>query len=132
MSCDEEESSIYKKFVNDLVWANYIQTEDGGIEIEFNNDEKKLSITHNNQKKDIPYDILRSECQCAFCVDEMSREKIFKASDLDPNLRIKKCFKVGHYAYGVEWEEHNKTHHSMYPTDALLSITPELTGKPKK
>ena len=41
MNCDQEECTLYKKLINDLVWVDYFQIENENIQIEVNNDKKK-------------------------------------------------------------------------------------------
>tara|TARA_A100001015_G_C15032350_1_gene734029 strand:+ start:1204 stop:2553 length:1350 start_codon:yes stop_codon:yes gene_type:complete len=123
LNAHDNDAQTFKKMINDIVWEHVYQSTTSNFEISHNNKTRKIEIIHNQKKSEISYKNLRLECQCAFCVDEMTREKIIKPSDIDPKLSIKKLYKVGHYAYGIDWEEHNKSHQSMYPIDALIALT---------
>ena len=134
LNADQEECDIYKKCVNDLVWAHYFESEDEtSLTLSYNNDEQSIEINAGENKQTISYKDFRNQCQCAFCVDEMTREKILDENTIDPSISITKLFNVGHYAFGIEWQEHEKTHHSMYTKEQLLTFFElEMTGKNSK
>ncbi|RAP24107.1 hypothetical protein DID73_01700 [Candidatus Marinamargulisbacteria bacterium SCGC AG-343-K17] len=134
INAGQDESNIYQKLVNDLVWAHYFESEiDNDIEVDINNNTQEIKIITANNNVTISYKTLRNNCQCALCVDEISREKILDESTIDPKISIRRLFNVGHYAYGIEWEEHGTTHNSMYPKEQLATFFElETTGKATK
>jgi Mrp family chromosome partitioning ATPase len=133
-NADERESQIYKKCVNDLVWAHSFETsEDTDLKLSNHNETQTLTLKSGDKEHIITYKALRNACQCAHCVDEMSRKKILDESTIDPKIIVDTVFNVGHYAFGIEWQEHNKTHHSMYTKEQLLTFFElETTGKKMK
>ena len=129
---DQIEMDQYKKIINDIVWTQTLQNSEDSLTIDHNNNDQQLNIQFKDLSTTLSYKSLRLDCQCAFCVDEMTRKKLIKDSDIDPKITIKSIYKVGHYAYGIDWLEHNKTHQSMYTLDFLktkLSSTTDSASK---
>ena len=86
-----------------------------------NNDEQTINITQNKQSHTMSYKDLRYKCQCALCVDENTGKQILKKSDIDPNITINRTYPIGHYGQGIEWNEHGKTHQSMFQNNQLIN-----------
>ena len=134
LNAPQTECQIYQKCVNDLVWAHCFETSDNNdLKLSINNDTQILTLKSDDKEHRMSYKELRNACQCAYCVDEMSREKLLDESSIDPEIIIENVFNVGHYAFGIEWKEHNKIHHSMYTKEQLFTFFElETTGKKMK
>ena len=132
LNADADEVAVYKNLINNIVWTHYFQSAQDALSISYDNKTQMIEFDDNNVKSLIDYITLRSYCQCAFCIDEMTRKQILKVEDIDKKITIDKIFKIGHYAYGVDWKEHKKIHHSMYPIDFLKLTISGKTGKPAK
>ena len=125
-----DELSQYKSLANHLAWLSETSNEEPLMQIDHDNKTQTLTITHENHQQEIDFKLLRSECQCAYCVDEISREKKLDINKIDPNITISKCFNVGRYAIGIEWNEYNHIHHSMYPIETIIQMkTMDKTSK---
>lgn len=48
---------------------------------------------------------LRTDCQCATCVDELTGEKLLDDSTVDPDIYPEKSEYVGNYAIRIYWDD---------------------------
>ncbi len=49
--------------------------------------------------------MLRKSCQCALCVDEMTRAPLIKPGDIDESVRPVKVQSLGRYALSILWSD---------------------------
>ena len=122
LSASNEEVKEYQTFANNLIWATSENSNEATFKATYDNDCQTIEINYNNNQNTISFKELRNECQCAFCVDEMTRKKILDPSKIDPNITISSLFNVGRYAIGIEWIEHQTKHQSMYPIESILNL----------
>lgn len=66
-------------------------------------------IYQNGQTKQYSAQLLRQNCGCAFCVDELTGEKKKKISNLDDNLYITHIDLLGRYALQIQFSDGHKT-----------------------
>ncbi len=69
-----------------------------------------------------PARILRLQCSCALCVEEMSGHRIIRDHDVAPGVKPLKISLVGRYALHIQWSDaHNS---GLYTFDYLRSLCP--------
>lgn len=69
---------------------------------------------------------LRSQCQCANCVEEFSGKKLIEDLKIPKNIYPLSMNPVGNYALGVHWSDN---HASLYPYSFLEQFNREITTK---
>jgi Mrp family chromosome partitioning ATPase/DUF971 family protein len=82
-------------------------------------DGTKWSV-HNRQ--------LRLSCQCAFCVNEMTGEKMLQKGNIPEDIHPREIIPLGNYALGITWSDGHSS--GIYPYDQLKSLT-ILESSPK-
>lgn len=66
--------------------------------------------------------MLRDQCPCASCVDELTGEKQLNPAHIDPNIRIRHSDYVGNYALRINWSDGHNT--GLYSFKFLRSVCP--------
>jgi ATP-binding protein involved in chromosome partitioning len=66
---------------------------------------------------------LRKACQCAHCVDEMTREQILKPEDVSNTVRPIKVKTLGRYALTMNWTDGHGS--SIYSWNKLRALADE-------
>ena len=69
-----------------------------------------------------PNRTLRAHCQCAQCVDEITRHVNIKEEDISPGIFPQKINLVGRYALQFDWSDGHG--HGIYPFERLREICP--------
>ena len=83
----------------------------------------ELSITWDEQHESrFPFSDLRAECRCAFCVDEITRERRIGLQDISTDIKIEDWIDVGKYAIQILWSDGHSE--GIYPFEMLLSLCP--------
>jgi len=59
---------------------------------------------------------LRAACSCAYCVEEMTGEKLIKKADIPDSIYPFSMNPVGNYALGINWSDN---HSSLFPYETL-------------
>ncbi len=67
---------------------------------------------------------LRSNCQCAVCVDEFSGERKVGYDDVPEDIHAKEVKPLGNYALYVQWSDGHST--GFFPYDLVLSLAEKL------
>ena len=82
-----------------------------------------LSITWDERHEStFPFRALRAECRCAFCVDEITRERRIGLQDVSTEIKIEDWIDVGKYAIQILWSDGHSE--GIYPFEMLLSLCP--------
>lgn len=68
----------------------------------------------------IPVRDLRIGCPCAFCVNEVTGERMLDAASVPDSLGLKDMQPVGHYAYRILFEDGHDT--GLYTLETLRSL----------
>jgi len=63
---------------------------------------------------------VRSSCQCALCVDELSGKKILKDPDIKSDIAPKEITPLGNYAIGITWNDGHSS--GIYPYKNLKKL----------
>ena len=73
-------------------------------------DDRTLSIVWTDGRHDL-YDVvqLRRRCPCAQCIDEWTREKRLKETDVPETLRPVQIDSVGSYALKIRFSDNHST-----------------------
>jgi DUF971 family protein len=72
--------------------------------------EKALGIVWQDRREDrLPYLMLRGECMCARCVDEITGERILDVEGIDPDVSAAELSLVGNYALKIRWSDGHDT-----------------------
>ena len=90
------------------------------------------SITTTDQGFDItwqdghrsvyPHRYLRSNCMCATCVDEMSRQRRVGLAEISEGVRAEDWIEVGQYAIQILWSDVHST--GIYSFELLRGLCP--------
>lgn len=82
-----------------------------------------LSVKWDEEHESIfPFRFLRAECRCAFCVDEITRERRIGLQDVALDIKIEDWIDVGKYAIQILWSDGHSE--GIYPFKMLLSLCP--------
>jgi DUF971 family protein len=83
----------------------------------------ELEVTWNDGHASVyPVRMLRIECPCAGCVDEMSGAKRLDSASVSPNVRPVRLTSVGRYAVNVVWNDMHQT--GIYTFEYLRRLCP--------
>ncbi len=85
--------------------------------------EQRLQITWNpDHVGDYPFHGLRSQCNCAACVDENTGVRILDPRTVPDDIAVTDMQLVGNYALRIHWSDGHST--GLYTWDYLLSLCP--------
>ena len=116
---DNETKNKFESIANSTIWTIAKSTQNTDVSLSFNQSLKQVEITIENTSYTLSYKELRSQCKCAYCVDEITGEQLLDVDSIPDDLEIENKFLVGHYGQGITWKEHGKTHSSMYTNEFL-------------
>lgn len=74
----------------------------------------------NGEVVSIAHKDLRTGCQCALCVDEITGGKIVKPGNIRPDIAPKEIFPLGNYALGITWNDGHSS--GIYPYTLIRSL----------
>ena len=88
-------------------------------EVEFN--EKTVSLTwEDGESVTVSNSALRRACNCALCVDEMTRAPLLDPASIPMNIRAEKISMIGNYAILVDWSDGHNT--GFFPFSAIRDV----------
>ena len=68
----------------------------------------------------LPHRILRGNCNCASCVDEMTHVRHVSIDDVAEDVRVEDVMEVGNYAIGILFSDLHDT--GIYPFKHLREL----------
>jgi DUF971 family protein len=68
----------------------------------------------------VPFKLLRSQCPCAFCVDELTGERILDPNSIPEDIAPANLGFVGNYALKITWSDGHSS--GLYTWDLLAEI----------
>jgi ATP-binding protein involved in chromosome partitioning len=66
--------------------------------------------------------MLRRQCPCAACIDEISKKPLIKPDDIAESVRPKRIVSVGRYALAIEFSDGHRT--GIYSYETLRKLGP--------
>ena len=90
-------------------------------------DPRTLSVLWEDGHRD-DFDVrdLRLACQCALCIEEMSRRKLLDPKTVRSDVSPRSILSIGNYAIGVDWSDgHNS---GIYSFEHLRSLGERAAG----
>lgn len=129
---DSEQAAIY------LDLAGTVARE--VVKVQYANDRNRPTVAYNNDRhlleisigsgggddddddKDtdtLPPAVLRRDCKCAACVEELSGRQILKPEDIPDSVRPRSMSPTGNYALSVDWSD---GHRSLYPYKQIRAL----------
>lgn len=79
-----------------------------------------LAISWADRQAQLPFHLLRSECQCAQCVNEWTGERMLDPALIPPDISLDKMDLVGGYAVRIHWSDgHNS---GLYTWEQLSDL----------
>ncbi|MFQ5632055.1 MAG: DUF971 domain-containing protein [bacterium] len=92
-------------------------------------DNSTLSIDWNDGHKSVySMRILRANCPCAECVDEITGKRTVSLDDIPANIRAAEAKPVGRYAYQFTWSDRHDTGIYTYKYLRALCGCKECSG----
>lgn len=79
-------------------------------------------VWEDNHRSLYNYRVLRANCGCAHCVDEMTQERRVFWADIQSNIRAEDWIEVGFYAIQILWSDAHMT--GIYPFQLLRNLCP--------
>jgi ATP-binding protein involved in chromosome partitioning len=73
------------------------------------------STTHSVLNRD-----LRLACQCALCIDEMSRQPILDPDTIPPDIHATNITPIGNYAIAIDWSDGHNT--GFFPYSQIRTL----------
>ncbi|MBM3940257.1 MAG: DUF971 domain-containing protein [SAR202 cluster bacterium] len=70
----------------------------------------------------LPARLLRGNCGCAQCVDEISHRRYFGVEQADPHIRIEDSMPIGRYAAAILFSDLHDT--GIFPYKSLRNLCP--------
>lgn len=67
---------------------------------------------------------LRRACQCAACVDEITREPILRPEDVADSVRPVRVRSMGRYALNIDWDDGHQN--TIYSWERLYALANEI------
>lgn len=67
--------------------------------------------------------VLRRECRCAACVEEMTGRQLLVKSKIPETIQPKRIYNTGNYAVSVDWSD---GHRSLYPYRQVRSLLADI------
>ena len=85
---------------------------------EISHDSKRgISLQFPGQESTvIPSVMLRQQCRCAHCIDELSGQPLLDPNSIDENIHVTAISRVGRYAVMIDWSD---GHRSIFPYEVL-------------
>ena len=77
-------------------------------------------VWDNGESSLIPFLTLRSECRCAECMDEWSRERKVTRAHIKPDIKPLAVDLVGRYAVQIRWSDGHSA--GIYPFELIYQI----------
>ena len=88
-------------------------------EIEFN--EKTITLTwEDGESVTVSNAALRRACNCALCVDEMTRAPLLDPASIPMDIRAEKISMIGNYAILVDWSDGHNT--GFFPFNLIREV----------
>ena len=88
-------------------------------EIEFN--EKTITLTwEEGESVTVSNAALRRACNCALCVDEMTRAPLLDPASIPMDIRAEKISMIGNYAILVDWSDGHNT--GFFPFSLIREV----------
>ena len=88
-------------------------------EIEFN--EKTITLTwEEGESVTVSNTALRRACNCALCVDEMTRAPLLDPASIPMDIRAEKISMIGNYAILVDWSDGHNT--GFFPFSLIREV----------
>ena len=88
-------------------------------EIEFN--EKTITLTwEEGESVTVSNTALRRACNCALCVDEMTRAPLLDPASIPMDIRAEKVSMIGNYAILVDWSDGHNT--GFFPFSLIREV----------
>lgn len=73
-------------------------------------DEKTLGVTWSDGHESVySMRVLRANCPCAECVDEITGKRVISLDDFSATIRAVEAKPVGRYAYQFVWSDRHDT-----------------------
>ena len=73
--------------------------------------------------------ILRAECKCASCVEEMTGRQLLVKSAVSNLVRPRNLSPTGNYATSIDWSD---GHRSLYPHKQIMNLMEEVKANPSQ
>jgi DUF971 family protein len=64
-----------------------------------------LAIGWSDRRVELPFRLVRAECQCAQCVNEWTGERMLDPASVPPDVSAEKLDLVGGYAVRIHWSD---------------------------
>lgn len=74
----------------------------------------------NGEKTDVNFTEIRFHCRCASCVDEWTRVRKVKRTEIKSDVKPNLVEAVGRYAIQITWTDGHKA--GIYPYELLYAI----------
>jgi Mrp family chromosome partitioning ATPase/DUF971 family protein len=123
---DSPQAKIYqdlaKSVVSEVAKAKYSNTRP---EFEYREDAQSIVVTDRNGGDEAAGPsfmspvVLRRECRCASCVEEMTGRQLLVKSNVPETVRPRKMYPTGNYALSVDWSD---GHRSLYPYRQIRNL----------
>ncbi len=79
-----------------------------------------LAVTWADRQSNFPFTFLRSQCECAHCVNEWTGERLLDPATIPADITIEKMEQVGGYAIRIHWSDgHNS---GLYTWERLRKL----------
>lgn len=91
-------------------------------EIKF--DEHTISLIWEDEIITVPNRDLRLSCNCALCIDEMTRAPLLNPDSIPLDIYAKKISLIGNYAILVDWSDGHNT--GFFPFNAIRDLSKKI------
>ena len=83
-------------------------------------EEGVLAVQWSDGRADFPFHFLRSQCECAHCVNEWTGQRMLDPASISSDITVEKMDLVGGYAVRIHWSDgHNS---GLYTWDHLWKL----------
>ena len=72
-------------------------------------DQGVLRIDWGDETVDLSFVYLRSQCECAHCVNEWTGERLLDPDTIPADITLEKMELVGSYALRIHWSDNHNT-----------------------
>lgn len=84
-----------------------------------------LAVTWSDRQAELPFALLRAQCECARCVNEWTGERMLDPASIPAEITVESMDLVGGYAVRIHWSDgHNS---GLYTWERLREISAETT-----